>query len=403
MEKKILSKEGNKVKIEYSFNSEEFNEAIVRAYKKNKSRYSIPGFRKGKAPRKMIEMHYGEGVFYEDAINFLINDNYDNSIEELNLKPISQPEFDLSDISKNGASFTAEVELEPEVKLGQYKELEVKKEKLEVLDEDIDKVIESERDKNARLIPSEEEAKDGDFVTVKIGEETQDIEIGANSIPSEVNEALVGTKSGDRREITVDDQTLELEVLEVKVKELPELDDDFIMDISEFDTIDEYKKDIKEKMLESRKNEIDRKFEYDALKMAIDNMEVEMSEKMVENFQEFMLNNFKQQITSQGLKFEDYLAYTGMSEDKIKEDMKESAEFQAKEKLLIEAIVDAEKFEVTDEELDAKIEDIANTYGKKVEEVKDIYKFDEFKYLKEDIIKDKARKIIVDTAKALEE
>ncbi len=402
MEKKILSKEGNKVKIEYSFNAEELNEAIVKAYKKNKSRYVIPGFRKGKAPRKMIEMHYGEGVFYEDAINFLINDHYDNGIDELELKPISQPDFDLVDINKEGGAFTAEVEVEPEVKLGQYKELEVKKDKAEVLDEDIDKAIESEREKNSRMIPSEESAKEGDFVTVKIGDDTQDLELG-EGLPAEVKEALIGANVGDKKEVTVDEETLELEVVEIKVKELPEVDDDFVMDISEFDTLDEYKADIKEKMLEAKKANVEKKFEYDALNKAIENMEVEMPEKMVENFQDFMLNNFKSQITSQGLSFEYYLTYTGMSEDKIKEDMKESAEFQAKEKLLIDAIIEAEKFEVSEADIDAKIEEIAKAYDKKVEEVKDIYKVDDFKYLKEDITREKARKIIVDTAKALEE
>ncbi len=402
MEKKILSKENNKVTIEYSFNAEELNEAIVKAYKKNKSRYLIPGFRKGKAPRKMIEMHYGEGVFYEDAINILINENYDDGIEELDIKPISQPEFDLSDINKDGAVFTAEVEVEPEVTLGKYKELEVKKEKLEVLDEDVDKVIESEREKNARMVPSEEAVKEGDTVTLKIGDDTQDIEVSAG-IPTELKEALIGANVGDKKEVTIEEEPLAFEILEVKVKELPELDDDFVMDISEFDTLDEYKADIKEKMLDARKNEIERKFEYDAITMAIENMEVDLPEKMVENYQDFMLNNFKSQITSQGLSFEDYLTYTGMSEDKIKEQMKENAEFQAKEKLLIDAIVAEEKFEVSEDEIDEKIEEIAKAYDKKADEVKDIYNVDGFKYLKEDIIKDKARKIIVDTAKAMEE
>ncbi len=403
MEKKILSKENNRVKIEYSFNAEELNEAIIKAYKKNKSRYIIPGFRKGKAPRKMIEMHYGEGVFYEDAVNILINENYDDGIYELELKPISQPEFDLSDISKDGAVFTAEVDVEPEVTLGKYKELEVKKEKLEVLDEDVDKVIESEREKNARLVPSEDAVKEGDTVTITIGEQTQDIEVSSNGVPKELNEALIGLNVGDKKEVTIDEETLEFEILEVKVKELPELDDDFVMDISEFDTLDEYKADIKEKMLEARKNDIERKFEFDALTMAIDNMEVDVPEKMVENYQDFMLNNFKSQITSQGLSFEDYLMYTGMSEDKIKEQMKENAEFQAKEKLLIDAIVVEEQFEVSEQEIDEKIEELAKAYDKKAEEVKDIYKVDDFKYLKEDIIRDKARKIIVDTAESMEE
>ncbi len=403
MKNKIVLNENNKVKIEYSFDKVEFEEAVNRSFKKNKGRFSVHGFRKGKAPRKMIEMSYGKEVFYEDAVNFLINDHYDNSIDELDIKPISQPEFDVKELNDEGVIITAELDVEPEVKLGEYKDLEIEKEEVKVSDEDVDKVLEQEIQKNARMVPSEEAAKEGDFVTIKVlGEEEsqRDVELGANGIAPEVNEALIGSKVGDKKEIKLDEEEpMNVEVLDIKFKELPELDDDFIMDISEFDTVDEYKKDLKEKMLEQRTVQAKQKFEYDAIKKAIENMEVEIPEKMIENYQNFMLNNFKSQITSQGISFDDYLAFTGMDENKIKEDMKETASFQAREKLLIDAVIDAEKFEVSEEDIDSKIEEIAKAYDKKAEEVKDIYKIDNYRFLREDILKEKARNLITSTAK----
>ena len=423
MEFKEIKRENSLVTIEYRVSFEEFTPFLDKVYKRERGKFTIPGFRKGKAPRKLIELNYGEGVFYDDALNEMIPDMYDKSIVELDLHPVAQPAFSMEELDKEtGIVLHGEVALYPEVKLGDYKNLKVEAVETEVTDKEIMKEIEREAEKNARLIPVEI-AEDGDILDMDFkgtvddvafeGGEAEHFELtlGSGSFIPGFEDQLIGVKVGDEKEVTVtfpEDYPAEdlagkeavfaVKVHDIKRKELPEIDDELIGDISEFETLDEYKKDLREKMEESKKNFAENQKKEDALKQAIDNLEVVLPEPMVEEGISRKLQEMDYNLQQQGFGLKQYMDMLGMKEETIRGQMRPQVEFDIKREMLLEAIVKEENFEVGDEAIDAFIKkSLEDMPSMEEDRLREIYGAPEYEPLKHSIKMDKAMDLIFDT------
>ena len=420
----VLEKNMAKLTIEVS--AEEFEQAIEKAYQKNKGKMSVPGFRKGKVPRKMIEKMYGTGVFYEDAANAIIPEAYARELENCDLDIASQPSIDVVQIeSGKPFIFTAEVATKPEVELGEYKGVEVEKKTVEVTDEDVDKALEDERNKQSRMVPVEGRAvEDGDMVTIDFegfvdgvafegGKGTDyPLTIGSHSFIDTFEEQLIGKNIGDEVEVNVtfpeQYQATELQgkpamfkvnIKEIKAKELPELDDDFAQDVSDFDTLAEYKEDIRKKLVEKKEEEAKEKFEEDVVEKVVSNAKMEIPAPMVDLQVRTMADNFARRISSQGLTMEQYMQFTGMTEDKMLEQMRPQAVKTIESRLVLEAIVKAENIEASEEELNKELEKMASMYQMEVEKLNELISDKEKESMKLDIAVQKAVDFIVENAK----
>ena len=416
--------EKNMAKLTIEVPAEEFEKAIETAYQKNKGKINVQGFRKGKAPRKMIEKMYGASIFYEEAANSIIPTAYEKALGECeDLEIVSQPEIDVTQIeSGKNFIFTAEVALKPEVTLGDYKGIEVEKADITVTDEEVDAEINKERENSARVITVEDRAvADGDIATIDFegfidGEafeggkgENYELTIGSHSFIDTFEEQLIGKNAGDEVEVNVTfpeeyhapDLAGKPAVFKVKIngiqaKELPELDDDFAQDVSEFDTMAEYKEDVKKKLEEKKKTEADNAKEEAVVAKIVENATMEIPDAMLDTQVRQMVNDFAQRLQMQGLSFEQYMQFTGMNPDKMVEEMTPQAEKRIQTRLVLEAIVDAENITISDEKVDEEVEKMAEMYGMPAEELKSYMGEGEKEQMKKDIAIEEAVKVITD-------
>ena len=418
--------EKNMAKLTIEVSAEELEKAIEGAYQKNKNKISIPGFRKGKAPRKMIEQMYGKSVFYEDAANALIPDAYDKALEECEEQIVSSPKIDVTQLEAGKPFiFTAEVALKPEVTLGKYKGVKVDKIDVKVSDEDIDAEINRERESNARTISVEDRAvKDGDMTVIDFegfvdgvafegGKgENHPLEIGSHSFIDTFEDQLVGKNAGDEVEVNVTfpekyqaadlagkPAMFKVKIHEVKCKELPELNDEFAQDVSEFDTLEEYKADVKKHLEVEKENEAKKTKEDEAIQKIIDKSTMEIPEAMIETQCENMVNEFAQRLAQSGLSMEQYMQFSGLTLDKLKEQVRPEAETRIKSSLVLEQIAKDEKIEITDEELDAEIEKMATQYGMEADKLKEYIGDNEKESMKRDLAVTKAVDLIMENVK----
>lgn len=419
--KSVEKQEKSVVELIIEVGREEFEAAIEKVYKKQRGRISVPGFRKGKAPRKIIEGMYGSGVFYEDAINEIYPDAYAQAVEQEKLDVVAWPQVEIQEVGKDGFTFKAKVTVRPEVKLGEYKGLSAEKEVAPVTDEDLDNELKPLINRATRAVTVEREAKLGDTVVIdfegfKDGvpfeggkAEGFDLELGSGTFIPGFEDQLVGTKAGDEKDLNVtfpeDYQAKELagapvvfkaKVHEVKEKQVPALDDEFAKDVSEFDTLEELKKDLGEKLKARREDAAQHAFENALIEQVVENMEVEIPDAMVDYEADKMVNNYAQRVTSQGIPFDQYLAMMGMTMEQMKEQAKEGALKQVQSDLALSAIVEAEKIEVTDEETDAEIKRLAEQYKMTEEQLKSAIILDD---LKHDLCRQKAAHVVFDSAK----
>lgn len=412
-----VKKEKNTVYFDAQFTPEEFEEAVQKAYIANRSRFNIPGFRKGKAPRQLIELNYGKEIFYEDAINDLLPEAYSHAIDEFKLEPVDRPDVDIEDIEKDKpiiAKFS--VEVKPEVKLGDYSNLEIEKTDYSVTDEMINAELERVRDMNARIIDAgDREIVDKDILTIDFegyidGEpfeggsaKDQTLEIGSGQFIPGFEEGLIGKKKGEEVEINVKfpedyfeeslrgkDATFKVTIKEVKYKELPELDDEFAMDVSEFETLEEYKNSIKEELGKSLKEQENIDLENKIVEKLVEISEFEIPDAMIESQIDSELDNFDYRMKMQGFSLEKYLELTNMSIDQMRESFREVAKKKVEAQLVLEAVAKNEKIEATDEDIQKELEKIAESYSPDNKEkfIEDMKKGD-LNFLKEGIINDK--------------
>ena len=372
--------EKNMVKLVIETTAEEFEKGLNEAYNKNKGKITLPGFRKGKAPRKMVEKFYGAEVFYEDAANAIIPEAYAEAAEESKLEIVSQPKIDVVQLEQGKPFiFSAEVAVKPEVELGQYKGVEVAKVDSEVTDEDIANELKKVQEQNSRTISVAERAvKDGDmtvidfegFVDGKAFEggkgENYPLTIGSHSFIDTFEDQIIGMNIGDEKEINVTfpeeyhaeelkgkPATFKVKVNEIKEKQLPELDDDFAQDVSDFDTMDAYKESLVSQLKERKANEAKVKKEDEAMEKIIEAAKMDIPEAMINTQVNRMAEDFARRLQQQGLSIEQYFQYTGMTAEKIIDDMKPEALTRIKSRLVLEAIVKAENIEVSDDEVNA--------------------------------------------------
>ena len=418
--------ENNTAKLTIEVEASKFDKAIQKAYQKNKNKFNIPGFRKGKVPYAMVEKMYGAAVFYEDAANELISGAYAQAAEESGLEIVARPEINVTQIEKGKPFiFEAEVTTKPEVKLGKYKGIKVEKADVTVTDEEVAEELDKVKEQNARLVVADDKAvEDGDQTTIDFegfvdgvafeGGKGEDypLTIGSHSFIDTFEEQLIGKKVGEEVEVNVtfpeNYQAKELAgkpamfkvtIKEIKVKEYPELDDDFAQDVSEFDTLDEYKEDIKKNLTEKKEKEAEAEKESKVIEAIVNDAEMDIPEKMVEAQAEQMLEEFAQNIAMQGISFEQYLQFTGATVDQMKEQVKPQAQARVESSLVLEAVVKAENIEATEEEVEEEIKEMAGRYNMEADKLKGLLTDSDKENLKKDICARKAAKFVVDEAK----
>lgn len=418
--------ENNMAKITIETGAEELDKAIESAYQKQKSKISIPGFRKGKVPRQIIEKMYGKEVFYEDAANALIPDAYEKALDECEEDIVSSPKIEVTQIEAGKPFiFTATVALKPEVKLGKYKGVKVEKIDTEVTEEEVNEAIEKERENNARNITVEDRpVKDGDMTVIDFegfvdgvafegGKgENYPLTIGSGAFIPGFEEQLIGKEIGKETEVNVtfpeDYHAEDLKgkaavfkctVKEIKEKELPEVDDEFASEVSEFDTLAEYKEDLKKNLEEKKAKDAKDAKEEAAIEAVVEASEMEIPEAMLETQQRQMVDEFAQRITMQGISMEQYLQLTGTNYQQMVEQVKPQAEKRIKSRLVLEAVAAAEKLEVTDEEYNKEIEMMAEVYQTEADKVKEMLGERETKNIRQDLVVRKAAEFVVEHAK----
>ena len=413
----------NEVKLEITVEAEKFENAIKKVYFKNAKYFNIPGFRKGKAPQAIVEKYYGKEIFYEDAFNEIASEEYEKAVEEAKLEVVGRPQVDIVTMEKGqDLVFTAVVAIKPEVELGKYKGIEIEKKEYNVEDSDIENNLKQMQEKNARVISVETPVEVGNtavidfegFVDGKAFEggkaENHSLEIGSGSFIPGFEDQVVGMKIDEEKDINVKfpddyfskdlagkDATFKVKVHEIKKKELPELDDEFAKDVSEFDTLKELKESIKERLV--KENEQRAKYEKEdaVMKVVTENMKVEIPAGMIEVEVDNMVKDMEQRMSYQGLKLEQYLKMLNKTEAEFKKEYEPQAIEAIKSRLALEAIIKAEKIEATDTDVKEKLEEMAKNYGKTAEELE---KNDNIKeYIKQGIENEKAINFLVENAK----
>lgn len=384
-----------------------------------------PGFRKGKAPRKMIEQLYGSQIFFEDAANEIIPDAYADAAKESGLDIVSQPKVSIEQLEAGKPFiFAAEVAVRPEVELGEYKGVEVTKADAEVTDADVEEELKKVQDQNSRTVSVEDRAvKDGDMTVIDFegfidGEafeggkgENYPLTIGSHSFIDTFEEQMIGMNIGEEKELNVTfpedyhaenlkgkPATFKVTVKEIKEKQLPELDDDFAQDVSDFDTLAEYKDDLKKKIAERKESEAKAKKESEAIEKVVEAAKMDIPQAMIDTQVNRMLEDFAMRLQQQGLSVEQYFQYTGMTADKIMEEMKPEAVKRIKNSLVLEAVAKAENIEVSEEEFEAELQKMADMYKMEIEKIKEFMQDAEAKQMKDDIAIQKAVELIVSSA-----
>jgi trigger factor len=418
--------DGNMATLTITVPAEEFDKAMINAYKKNKGKFSAPGFRKGKVPMNYIEKFYGEGVFYEDAANDLINKFYPQEIENCDLDIVSNPEIDVVEIGKGkDFVFTAKVATKPPVKLAEYKGVEIEKVEVEVTDEDVDKAIEKTRKENARKVDiTDRAAKLDDEVNINFegfvdgvafdGGKGEDYKLvlGSHSFIDTFEDQIVGKNIGEEFDVNVTfpenyqeaslagkPAVFKCKLNAITEEVLPELDDDFASDVSEFETVAEYKEDVKKTLTVKKKDAAEKERESKVLEKLIETCEIDIPEPMIKYNQEKMLQDFEQKLAYQGLKLEQYLDITKQTREDMLNQVKPEAIKRIKSSLIIEAIANAENIEVTDEEVNAEIEKTASMYQLDVDKFKELAGDKELDAIKMDVKMNKAMKLIAAESK----
>ena len=418
--------EHNMAKLTIEVSAEDVEKALQAAYLKQRSRISLPGFRKGKVPRQMIEKMYGPEVFYDEAANHMISEAYGKAFDECELEIVSQPKIDVVQLEKGkDFIFTAEVAVKPEVTLGEYKGLKVDKVSTRVTQKEVDEEIEKERERNARTVEVTDRAvQDKDIVTLDFegfvdGEafdggkgENYPLTIGSGSFIPGFEEQLIGAEIDKETEIKVtfpeDYQAEELAgkeavfkctVHQIKAKELPELDDDFASDVSEScETLEDYKAEVKAKIKERKEREGRQKKEDQAVEQAIENAQMDIPQPMIDLEAKQLADDFARRIMQQGMKIEQYFQLTGLSEEQLIDELKPQAEKRIRTRLVLEAVVAAENIEVSDERLDEELQKMADSYQMEVEKLKEFMGENEKKQMKEDIAVQEAVTLLADAA-----
>ena len=421
--------EKNMAKLTIEVSAEEFDAAIEQAYQKDKKKISLPGFRKGKAPRKMIEKMYGTGVFYEDAANIVIPKAYSEAAKECGEEIVSQPEISVTQIGAGQPFiFTAEVALKPAVTLGDYKGVEVEKTPVEVSEEEVDKEVDKERENNSRTIDVDDRAVEkGDMIKLNFegfvdgtpfeGGKAEDysLTIGSGSFIPGFEDQLIGAKIGEEVEVNVtfpeEYHAAELKgkpavfkctVNEIKVKELPEADDEFAKDVSEFDTLAEYKDDIRAKLLEKKTDDAKREKQNKTVANAVENATMEIPEAMITEQVRRMADDFARRLQSQGLSMDQYMQFTGLTMDALAQQMRPEALKRIQNSLVLEAIAKAENIEVSDEKVNEEIEKMAAAYKMEADKLKELIGDAEKEQMKSDLAIQAAVDMITDAAVEVE-
>jgi len=426
---KMEKLEKNIVKLEITVEAQRFNESLKKSTVKNSKTINIAGFRKGKAPMSMIKKMYGEGVFFEDAINFCCDDTYPEALKQYDINPLDYPQIDIVQIGE-GKDFvyTASVAVVPEVNMGEYKGLEAKKTVYTVTNDEIENQLKGMQEKNARI----EEKIDGEVAMGNIavidfkgfideaafeGGEGKDfeLEIGSGSFIDTFEQQLVGLKAGESKEVKVNFPeaygredlngklaTFNVTVKSMKVKELPAIDDEFAKEVSEFDTLEELRNDIKTNLEKSSKDREVKEFEEAVIDAVCSNVPMEIPEVMIKKETDVMLKDLEMKLKYQGLDLEQYYQYTNNTEEKVREFMKEAAEKRVKTDLVITEIAKIEKVDATDEELLEKAKEVAKQYGEKdIDKTADLILKAQKQYLKIDVVNEKVIKMLVDSAKVI--
>lgn len=425
MSVQVENLEKNMAKLTIEVAAEKVEDAIQAAYMKEKGKISVPGFRKGKVPRKMIEKMYGAGVFYEDAANTLIQENYAQAVEESGVDVVSRPTIEVVQIEAGKPFiFTAEVAVRPEVKLGKYKGVQVTKIDTTVSDEEVAAELEKERQKNSRTVTvTDRPIAEGDTAVIDFegfvdgvafegGKgENYDLTIGSNTFIPGFEDQLVGAEIGKELDVNVTfpeeygakelagkEAVFKCKVNGIKVKELPEADDEFAQEVSEFDTLDEYKADIKAKLLKDKEDEAKRAKEDAVIGKIVENATMDIPDAMVEYQTQQMLDDFGRRMQSQGPSLEQYFQFTGMTEADYKEQMKPRALQNIQSRLVLEAVAEAEKLEATEEDLEKEYAKMAEQYKLDVDKVKEIFGEYQKEELKKDIVIQKAAELVTEAA-----
>ena len=416
--------EGNMAKLTIEVSAEAFEKAVNDAYLKNRGKIQIQGFRKGKAPRKMIEHIYGEGVFYEDAANELIPKAYEEELESEEgkaLEVVSQPEIDVEQIGHGQPFiFTAMVALKPEVTLGQYRDFDIEKKTAEVTEEDLQEELDRVRDQNSRTISVEDRPlQDGDTANIDYegfsdgtafegGKgENHDLVIGSHSFIDTFEEQLIGMNIGEEKEINVTfpeeyhapelagkPAVFKVKLNGIKAKEMPELNDEFAEEVSDFETLEEYKEDLKKKIAERKQTELDSERRDEIVKRAVENAEMVIPDAMIDFQARQMLNDYGQRLQAQGLSLDMYLQYTGQTMDQAKEQMKDQARSRIENSLVLEAIAEKEGVEVSEEDIEQELQKMADMYQMEKEKIRELMGDNEKESMKKDLAIQKALDII---------
>ena len=417
--------EKNMVKLVIEATAEEFEAGLNTAYNKSKSKINVPGFRKGKAPRKIIEQLYGQEVFFEDAANAIIPDAYAKACIESELDIVSQPKISVTQLEKGKPFvFEAEVAVRPEVELGNYKGVEVSKVDTEATDADVEEEIKKVAEQNSRTITVEDRAvKDGDMTVIDFegfidGEafeggkgENYPLTIGSHSFIDNFEDQIIGMNIGDEKEINVTfpedyhaeelkgkPATFKVSVKEIKEKQLPDIDDDFAQDVSDFDTLDEYKADLKKKIAERKEAEAKKQKETAAIEKIVADYKMDITQAMIDTQVTRMAEDFAQRLPQQGLSLEMYFKYTGLTAEKILDDMKPEAVKRIQNSLVLEAVAKAENIQVSDDEFNAELSKMADMYKMEVDKIKEFMGESEEKQMRDDIAIQKAVDLIVSSA-----
>ena len=417
--------EKNMAKLTIEVSAEELDKAMEKAYQKQKSRISLPGFRKGKAPRKMIESMYGKGVFMEDAVNSLVPQEYSKAIADCDLEIVSQPEINVTQMEPGKALiFTADVATKPEVTLGDYKGVEVPKTEIAVTDEEVDAEVKKEQDKNSRTVVVEDRAAaNGDITTIDFegfvdgiafdGGKGSDyaLTLGSGTFIPGFEDQLVGANTGDHVEVKVTfpeeyqakelagkEAVFQCDVKKIETKEVPELDDEFAKDVSEFDTLAEYKEDVKKNLTEKKEKEARTAKENAAVDKAIENAQMDIPDLMIQTQCRQMMDDFARRMQQQGLSMDQYFQFTGQSMDKMMEDMKPQALKRIQTRLVLEKIAETENTQPSEEEITEEIQKMADAYKMEADKIREAIGEDGIEQLKKDLSVQKAVTLIADAA-----
>ena len=418
------TKNNNELKLEFTIEAKKFDEGMKKVYAKSAKYINIPGFRKGKAPMAIVEKHYGPEIFYEDTFNEIVPEEYERELKENNIEAVSRPEIEVKQIGKGqDLIFTAVVQTKPEVKLGKYKGIQLEKVEYNVSDEDINHELGHMQDRNSRLVTVEDRAvEDGDITVIDFEgfvdgvafeggkAENHELTIGSKTFIPGFEDQIIGMKLGEERDINVKfpeeyfseelkgkDAVFKVKLHEIKKKELPELNDDFAKDTSEFDTLNELKASIKEKLEHENEHKAKYEMEDAAIKAIVDATEVEIPSGMIDTEIDNMIKDMETRMSYQGIMMEQYLQMIGKTMEDFKKENEEQAKTSVKTRLTLEAIVKAENIEASEEDVNAKVEEMATMYGRPAEELKTNEQF--VAYVKDSLKNEAVVKFIIDNAK----